>query len=262
VLLPIALAILIFGISISSWKKLFIVGSVFALNHQCYDFFTTVSHRSGDLIRYATEDPIDFWIIRSFTIIIMYLIALGIVWYGKTILQKTFPRLKLLTLFRIHKTTPASNVVSRVSAQSEKFKISEDSMPKRMTYHVLPDPTGWLVKKGKAKKASSVHKTKRKALRAASDLAKNHQLSQVIIHKASGVIEADRTFEHRHYKQKKKKRDVIRRIKKGMRRSKRKEYIELLRRRKAAKLGITRLKRKRYLRRLAARKAARRRKRR
>lgn len=262
VLLPIALAILFFGLTISSWEKLYIPAIVFALNHQCYDFFTTVSHRSSDLIRYATEDPVDFWIIRSVTIFFIYLITLGIVWYGKFIFQKTFRRFKLRSLFGIHKTAQSSRVVSREPAQSEKFKISEDDMSKRITYHVLPDPSGWLVKKGKAKKASSVHKTKRKALRAASDLAKNHQLSQVIIHKASGVIESDRTFEHRHYRQKRKKRDVIRKIKKGMRRSKRKEYIERLRRRKAAKLGIARLKRKRYLRRLAAQKAARRRKRR
>jgi hypothetical protein len=262
VLLPIALAIIIFGLTISSWKKLYIPGFIFALTHQCYDFFTTVSHRSGDLIRYATEDPVDFWIIRSLILIILYLVALGIVWYSKFIFQKTFLRFKLRTLFGIHKTAAPSRVVSRESAQSEKSKISEDSMPKRITYHVLPDPTGWLVKKGKAKKASSVHKTKRKALHAASDLAKNHQLSQVIIHKASGVIESDRTFEHRHYRQKRKKREVIRKIKRGMRRSKRKDYIDRLRRRKAAQLGIARLKRKRYLRRIAARKAARRRKRR
>jgi hypothetical protein len=262
VLLPILFTILIFGLTISSWKKLYIPAFVFALNHQCYNFFTTASHSSNDLIRYATENPSDFWIIRSFIIICIYLIALGAVWYSKFVLKKPIARLISRPLFRIHRPAPQPIIARRKSVQLNNYKNSEESMPKRMTYHVLPDPSGWLVKKGKAKKASSVHKTKRNALRAASDLAKNHRLSQVIIHRASGVIESDRTFEHRHYKQKRRKREVIRKIKRGMKRSRRKEYEERLRRRKAARLGIARLKRKRYLRSLAAKRAARKRRRR
>jgi Uncharacterized protein conserved in bacteria (DUF2188) len=138
---------------------------------------------------------------------------------------------------------------------------NEDRMTTRITYHVVPDPSGWLVKKGRAKKASSAHATKEEALRAASDVAKSHPLSQIVVHKASGVIESDRTFEYRHYKKKKKKKEISRKIKKGLKRNKRKESEQRLRRRKAAYLGITRTKRKRYLRRQAAKKAAQKKKR-
>jgi hypothetical protein len=257
VLLPMAVVILIFGLSIYSWKILYIPGIVFALNHQCYYLFSTVSHRSGDLLRYATENPVDYWIVRSIAIIIIYSLALIVVWYSKHVFQKTITRFKYPAFLRNSSDRLSSISPSGKVAPAERIKINEDNMSTRITYHVLPDSTGWLVKKGKAKKASSIHKTKKHALRAASNLAKSHRLSQVIIHNASGIIEADRTFEQRHYKEKKKKREVIRKIKKGLKRSKRKEYLSRLRRRKAAKLGISRLKRKRYLRRAAAKKAAR-----
>jgi hypothetical protein len=260
VLLPVAAAIIIFGLAISSWKIIYIPAVVFGLNHQCYYFFSTVSHRSGDLIRYATEDPTDYWVVRSLVIIIIYFIALIAVWYCKRISKKAFVRFRYPDFLNIRKAA-SSYASPGISTQTDRIKINEDNMSKRITYHVLPDPTGWLVKKGRAKKASSVHKTKKLALKSASDLAKSHRLSQVIIHNASGVIESDRTFEHRHFREKKKKREVIRKIRKGLKRSKRKEYLNRLRRRRAAKLGISRLKRKRYLRRAAAKKAARRRRR-
>ncbi len=261
VLLPIFIMIIIYGLLLSSWKRVIVSGFVFGIIHQCYDFFTTVSYRSGDIIRYATENPLDFWIVRSIILIAIYIAALSLVRYSVLFSRKTISRLKLRFVTADGITGKQIQANSKKPEHSKKIKIKEDSMSTRITYHVLPDSTGWLVKRGKAKKASSTHKTKKKALRAASDLAKSHPLSQVVIHKASGIIETDRTFEHRHYKQKRKKREVIRKIKKGLIRSKRKEYLTRLRRRKAAKLGISRIKRKRYLRRLAARKGAKKRRR-
>jgi hypothetical protein len=120
----------------------------------------------------------------------------------------------------------------------------------------VPDKAGWLVKKGKAKKASSAHPTKQKALRAASDVAKGYPSSQVVVHNASGVIESDRTYEYAHYKKKKKKKEISKNIRKGLKRTKRKENEARLRRRKAAHLGIARLNRKRLLRRRRAKQAA------
>jgi hypothetical protein len=129
---------------------------------------------------------------------------------------------------------------------------NEDRMPARIIYHVVPFGSSWLVKKGKAKKASSAHSTKDDALRAASEVAKSHPQSQVVVHNSSGVIESDRTYEYRHYKKKRKKKEISRKIKKGLKRNKRKEVELKRRRRKAAKLGIARTKRRQYLRRQAA----------
>jgi hypothetical protein len=177
--------------------------------------------------------------------------AFSIVWYSKVVLQKTIARFP---------SRPILHGDHGEAAAGINDNKNEGRMPTRITYHVVPDPSGWLVKKGRAKKASSAHTTKDEALHAASDLAKNNPLSQVVVHKASGIIASDRTYGYRHYKQKKRKKEVIRKIKKGLKRNKRKEGEQRLRRRKAAQLGIARVKRKQYLRRQASKKAAQKRK--
>jgi len=126
----------------------------------------------------------------------------------------------------------------------------------RTIYHVLPCDDGWAVKINKARRASSVHKTRDSALRAASDLAKSHPKSQVVIHKSTGEIVGDRTFEYRHYKEKRKIRTVVSRIRRTKLKNLQKEYRRRSERRKAAMLGLARKKREHYRRRQAARLAA------
>jgi hypothetical protein len=251
VFLPIVLVVIVFGLILTSWKQICLIGVIFALSHQIHDYMSMVMESPGYLISYALENPYNFWFLRSFLMCCVYVAVVSVVWYSKVLLQKTFSRIFSRSLL---------NKPQEGTAAVLKENKNEGHMPARITYHVVPDPSGWLVKKGKAKKASSAHSTKDEALRAASDVAKSHPLSQVIVHNASGVIESDRTYEYRHYKKKKKKKEISRKIKKGLKRNKRKEKEQRLLRRKAAQLGIARLKRKRSLRRRAAKKAARKRK--
>jgi hypothetical protein len=129
----------------------------------------------------------------------------------------------------------------------------------RTIYHVLPYKNLWAVKINKGRRASSVHKNQAQALRAASNLAKSHPKSQVVIHKATGTIKGGRKFEYRHYKKKQKIRTVVGKIKKTKIKNLQKEYRLRSLRRKAAKLGLARKKREHYRRSQAAKMAARKR---
>jgi hypothetical protein len=251
-LLPVVGVIVFFGFTLTSWKQCLTAALIFTISHQILDFFNMRLDYSGFFQSFALDDPRFFWSLRPLLMFCLYWASVTIVWYFKTIVQKKFA----------HFTSHASvhDTHNQEVVQGSKNSTHESSLSARVIYHVVPDPNGWLVKKGKAKKASSAHATKEEALRAASDSAKNHPLSQVVVHKASGIIASDRTYEYRHYKQKKRKKEVIKRIKKGILKTKRKKSEERLRRRKAAQLGIARAKRKKYRRSLAALKAARARK--
>lgn len=251
VLLPVAMVIIAFGLMPSSWKQVCLIALIFTLSHQIHDSLSKTFESRGYLLSYALENPYNFWLLRSLLVLCVYLAALSIVWYSKVVLQKIFPNRPSRPILLGNHGEAAAGI---------KQNKNEDRMPTRITYHVVPDSSGWLVKKGRAKKASSAHTTKEEALRAASDVAKSHPLSQVVVHNASGVIESDRTYEYRHYKKKRKKKEISRKIRKGLKRNRRKESEQRLRRRKAAQLGIARLKRKRYLRHQAAKKAAQKRK--
>jgi len=130
------------------------------------------------------------------------------------------------------------------------------TMPTRKIYHVVPHKSGWAVKIGKAKRASAVLRTKDKALKAASNLAKSAPKAQVVIRKATGRIKGDRTFEYLDYKKKKKVRTTVSKIKRAKIRNQRRQLRTRSLRRKAALLGLARLKRAQALRRAIARKAA------
>jgi len=134
-------------------------------------------------------------------------------------------------------------------------------MPIRKIYHVVPHPSGWAVKIGKARRASAVLKTKDAAMKAASNLAKSAPKSQVVIRKSTGKIKGDRTFEYRDFKKKKSVRTKVSKIKKTKLRNQRRQQRARVQRRKAALLGLARLKRAQATRRASARKAARTRKR-
>ena len=260
VFFPMVLVIIFFGLMLSSWKQVCLIAFIVALSHQIYGYICMALESPGYLISYTLENPYNFWFLRSFLMLCVYVAAFSIVWYSKVVLQKTFARLTSHPFLKIQRRVPSLSANHEEAAAGINDNKNEGRMPTRITYHVVPDPSGWLVKKGRAKKASSAHTTKDEALHAASDLAKNHPLSQVVVHKASGIIASDRTYEYRHYRQKKLKKEVIRKIKKGLKRNKRKEGEQRLRRRKAAQLGIARSKRERYHRSLAAKKRARKKK--
>jgi len=134
-------------------------------------------------------------------------------------------------------------------------------MPTRKIYHVVPHQAGWAVKIGKAKRASAVLKTKDKAMKAASNLAKSSPKSQIVIREATGKIKGDRTFEYRDYKKKRKVRATVSKIEKSKEQNKRRQLRLRGLRRKAALLGLARQKRAKSLRRTSARLAAKSRKR-
>jgi hypothetical protein len=147
----------------------------------------------------------------------------------------------------------------------------------RVIYHVVPGHSGWSVKQGRARRASSTHATKTEALSAAAKMARNHPQAQVVEHDAAGVIVADRRYERRDYRKTRKKKRAVakarktrvrkhRRVRRAVtkaRKTRRKHHRRALRerqmRRMAARLGLARRRRRTAARRAAARKAARRR---
>ncbi len=69
-------------------------------------------------------------------------------------------------------------------------------MPERKVYHVEPsrDREGWDIKEQGAMKPESHHQRKQEAVLVARKMAKSHPLGQVVIHKADGSVEEERTY--------------------------------------------------------------------
>jgi len=190
VIFPVVLIIIVLGLMLSSWKEVCLAAIVFTLSHQIYNSISVTSESSAYLLNFALVNSYDFWFLRSLFVLCIYAAVFSIVWYSKVIFQKTSIRF-------------SSRPISDRSQKEKEADLSEDKnedrIPARITYHVVPDQDGWHVKKRKAKKASSTHLKKEDALRAASDVAKSHPLSQVVVHKASGIIVSDRKYGYRHY---------------------------------------------------------------
>ncbi len=129
-------------------------------------------------------------------------------------------------------------------------------MVARIIYHVLPNPAGWSVKKGRAARASSTHPTKPKALRAAAKLARNHPTAQVVEHDAGGVIIADRRYERSDYRKTKAAKRTVAKARKTKLKKRRRAARKRLVHRKAARLGLARRRRRSAARSAAAKKAA------
>lgn len=152
-------------------------------------------------------------------------------------------------------------------------------MAVRIIYHVLPSPTGWAVKKGRAARASSTHATKITAFRAAAKLAHHHPVAQIVEHDAAGVIVADRLYERSDYRKvaakkravakarrtklrkRRRKARAVTKARKTRKKQRRRALDERRIRRQAAKLGLARRRRRAAARRAAAKKAAARRRR-
>ena len=68
-------------------------------------------------------------------------------------------------------------------------------MSDRKVYHVVPRPDGaWAGEGEGAKRASVVGDTKAEVLERTIEIAKEHPLSQVIVHKQDGVIQEEHTY--------------------------------------------------------------------
>ncbi len=66
----------------------------------------------------------------------------------------------------------------------------------RKVYHVEPSKgrEGWDIKEEGQDRAESHHQRKQEAVIIARKMAKSHPLGQVVIHKADGSVEEERTY--------------------------------------------------------------------
>lgn len=78
--------------------------------------------------------------------------------------------------------------------ESTEHKPSDKCKTKRVVYHVVPGPNGWLVKKEKNKNPSAKAEKKTEAVAKAKELAKKAKLGQVIVHKKDGKIQTEYTY--------------------------------------------------------------------
>lgn len=68
-------------------------------------------------------------------------------------------------------------------------------MSARKVYHVVPRPDGTWAGEGEgAKRASVVGDKKAEVLERTIEIAKEHPLSQVVIHKENGEFQSERTY--------------------------------------------------------------------
>ncbi len=65
---------------------------------------------------------------------------------------------------------------------------------KHSIYHVRSRDDGWAVEAQGAKQASSTHKNKRQAVKAARALAADHAPSQLVIHRADDSVQKEHTY--------------------------------------------------------------------
>jgi hypothetical protein len=66
-------------------------------------------------------------------------------------------------------------------------------MPRKI-YDVVPEDGDWRVEARGARRASGVFDTKDEAVKRAVELAKAHELGQVVIRKRDGTVQEERTF--------------------------------------------------------------------
>ena len=141
VLLPIVLTVLVYGSLVRSAKHIFIFGIAIALSFQVHEYASALFGLPGHWKSFSLEDPKYFWTIGFTIFLIGSLLALSAVWLGSSVIRKVFLRPE-------RPFPPAPNANSSIAKDTS-------TMSKRVVYHVLPDPEGWVVKKGNAKKASS-----------------------------------------------------------------------------------------------------------
>lgn len=64
----------------------------------------------------------------------------------------------------------------------------------RKVFHLLPHEGGWQVKKANADKPEATRDTKKDALSVGRDVAKKHEPSQLVIHRADGTIQSASSY--------------------------------------------------------------------
>ena len=75
-------------------------------------------------------------------------------------------------------------------------KIRAKLEKKRIVYHVVPDKEQgqWQVKRVGTSRATSTHEKKNDAVAAVRELGQKKQPSQIVINKADGTIQSERTY--------------------------------------------------------------------
>lgn len=91
---------------------------------------------------------------------------------------------------------------SKVSQLSEKLDAlqtmldaQQKAAAKTTVYHIVPHEEGWAVKREGAERATSVHDTKKEALSAGRDAAKNRLPSRLIVHKQDRTVQETFAYE-------------------------------------------------------------------
>lgn len=92
---------------------------------------------------------------------------------------------------------PRLEVLQRIASALE-MRLIVEFVPQTASiwkqYHVSPHPEGWQGKVEGAQRASVVARTKEEALQRTVELAKKHELGQVVIHGENGKIQSGRTY--------------------------------------------------------------------
>ena len=63
----------------------------------------------------------------------------------------------------------------------------------QQTYHVVPHPRGWAVRRGRAARASNVFDTKAAAVARGKELARNAE-TELVVHAGSGRIDNPNSY--------------------------------------------------------------------
>lgn len=75
-----------------------------------------------------------------------------------------------------------------------RYLLKYKDMKQRKTYHITKTDEGWQGKVEEGKRASVTGETKEEVTKKTIDLAKSQGNSSVIIHKADGKIQEERTY--------------------------------------------------------------------
>lgn len=88
-----------------------------------------------------------------------------------------------------------SEKLDALSAALEARRAEAEAAARTTAYHVVPHEKGWAVQRASAEQASSVHETKKEALKAGRDEAHRHAPSRLVVHKQDGSAQETFTYE-------------------------------------------------------------------
>jgi hypothetical protein len=88
-------------------------------------------------------------------------------------------------------TQRVESLASRVGDLALKPKAKDDAVH---AYHLIPNGTEWAVRREGSHEDIAVHATKNAALDAARGIAKAHEPSRLVVHKADGTIQTSYNY--------------------------------------------------------------------